>query len=113
MKGYCDSRVDEFVLNLHFSNKKILRVGKRKLILTHGDLYQENDFTYNDGDIFMYGHTHISVLEKHNNHFVLNPGSTTLPKMNTEKSYAIFDTKLNRITLFSMNDSVIKYLDLI
>lgn len=113
IKGNCDSRVDEFVLNLHFSNKKILRVGKRKLILTHGDLYQEEDFTYNDGDIFMYGHTHISVLEKHNNHFVLNPGSTTLPKMNTEKSYAIFDTKLNRITLFSMNDSVIKYLDLI
>ena len=38
IKGNCDSRVDEFVLNLHFSNKKILRVGKRKLILTHGDL---------------------------------------------------------------------------
>ena len=54
-----NSSVDEFVLKLHFSNKKILRVGKRKLILTHGDLYKEDDFTYNDGDIFMYGHTHI------------------------------------------------------
>ena len=82
------------------------------MYLTHGDLYDENDFDLKDGDIFMYGHTHVSVLEKHNNYFVLNPGSMTLPKMSTEKSYAIFDTETNRITLYSINDSIIKQLDL-
>lgn len=112
IRGNCDSRVDEFVLEKKFYNKKVLTIKNRKIYLTHGDLFDENCFTYNEGDIFMYGHTHISVLEKHDSHFVLNPGSMTLPKNNTQKSYAIYDTNEKSITLYSFNDKVIKFLEL-
>ncbi len=60
----------------------------------------------------MYGHTHISVLEKHNDYFVLNPGSMTLPKGGTKKSYLIYDLDKETISLFDIEDNLLKTLEL-
>lgn len=110
VRGNCDSRVDEFVLGIEFKDKIELDIKNHHLVLTHGDLFTENDFDLKKGDIFMYGHTHIYVLEENNEHFVLNPGSLTLPKNNNPKTYAIYDTDQDEISLLDIDDKLIKTL---
>lgn len=112
VRGNCDSRVDEFVLRIKFEDQIQLKLNNHNCFLTHGDLFNEDSYKYSDGDIFMYGHTHISVLEKHNNHFVLNPGSMTLPKSGTKKSYLIYDLDKETISLFDIDDNLLKTLEL-
>lgn len=113
IRGNCDSRVDEFVLGIKFSDFLKETINGHNFIMTHGDLYNENDFTYHNNDVYLYGHTHVYKLEKHDNHYFINPGSTTLPKENTKKSYMIYDLEKDCITLYSLeDDSVIKTLEL-
>lgn len=112
IRGNCDSRVDEFVLGIRFEDKIEEKINGHRFILTHGDLFTENDFTYNKGDVYMYGHTHIYKLENHEGHFEINPGSTTLPKGGNEASYMIYNLEEDKITLFTMKDEVIKSLEL-
>ena len=110
IRGNCDSRVDEFVFGIKFEDLKHIKIGNHRVILTHGDLYNEENLLLMRGDIFMYGHTHIYVLERNNEHFVLNPGSLTLPKNNNPKTYAIYDTDEEEILLFDIDDKLIKTL---
>ena len=110
IRGNCDSRVDEFVLGIKFKNKTRFKIGKHVFYLTHGDLYQEDDFSYNDGDCFIYGHTHVYNLEKHDNHYFINPGSTTLPKVNKEKTYIIYDSSKEEFSLYDLENNLLKSL---
>lgn len=112
IRGNCDSRVDEFVLDLKFENLKKERINGHNFILTHGDLYQESDFEYEKNDVYLYGHTHIYKLEKHDNHFEINPGSTTLPKGGNEPTYMIYDLESDTIFLYTLKDKLIKSLEL-
>ena len=113
IRGNCDSRVDEFVLGIKFEDLKHIKIGNHRVILTHGDLYSEENLLLMRGDIFMYGHTHIFELEKRNDgYYVLNPGSLTLPKNNNPKTYAIYDLDKEEITLYDINDKVLKTLEL-
>jgi putative phosphoesterase len=43
----------------------------------------------NDFDIVFYGHTHVSKVEKIKNIKFINPGSVTLPKENTKRSFIV------------------------
>lgn len=112
IRGNCDSRVDEFVLELKFENLIKEQINGHTFVITHGDLYKEDDFDYNDGDVFLYGHTHIYKIEKHGNHYEINPGSTTLPKGGNERTYMIYDTTNDTIKLFNLDDKLIKTLEL-
>ena len=73
-----------------------------------------NEFFNNiNADIFLYGHTHVYKLEKHDEHFFINPGSTTLPKEGNVKTYMIYDLESDTISLYSLSDdSMIKSLEL-
>ena len=113
IRGNCDSRVDEFVLKLKFEDILNINLNNHRVILTHGDLYDENNTLLLKGDIFMYGHTHIFALEKsENGYFILNPGSLTLPKGGNPKSYAIYDLSDDSIALFDIDDNLLKRLEL-
>lgn len=108
IRGNCDSRVDEFVFNKKFVNKRCIVVDGHHWFLTHGDLYFEDNFEYKDGDAFIYGHTHVYKLEKHNNHYFINPGSLSLPKENNPKTYIIYEDGV--FSLYDINDKKIKSL---
>lgn len=107
IKGNCDSRVDEFVLKKRFYNKKILNLNGHTFFLTHGDLITKNDLDISF-DVFIYGHTHIYELIKDKNKYFINPGSISLPKENKEKTYMIYDTLNDIISLYDINDSLIE-----
>lgn len=113
IRGNCDSRVDEFVLKIPFKDLLIEEINGHKFFMTHGDLYIDDSFKYHPLDVFLYGHTHIYKLDKHEDgHFEINPGSTTLPKGGNEASYIIYDLDSDSMTLYNMADKVIKTLEL-
>lgn len=96
VRGNCDSEVDEMVLEFPImaTYSNILYNNKR-LFLTHGHIYNENNMpNLTEGDVFIYGHTHIPKAEKINNIFIINPGSITLPKENNPHTYGILNNHI-------------------
>lgn len=93
IRGNCDSEVDEMVLDYPMmSTYSILLHNNKRLFLTHGHIYNENNMPkLSDGDVFIYGHTHIPKAEKIGSITVINPGSITLPKENNPNSYGVLE----------------------
>ena len=91
VRGNCDSEVDELVIDYPImSTYSIVLYNGRKLFLTHGHIYNEDNLpNLSDGDVLFYGHTHVPVAKKLDNIYVINPGSITLPKENNPNSYGI------------------------
>lgn len=99
VRGNCDSEVDEMVLDFPImaTYSSILYNGKR-LFLTHGHVYGENNLPkLRDGDVLIYGHTHIPVAKKENGIFIINPGSISIPKENNPNSYGILENDVFKI----------------
>lgn len=110
IRGNCDSRVDEMVLGLKFRNKNKIKLGHHTAYLTHGDLFNSEDFLLKSGDFYLYGHTHVYVMEEVDGHYILNPGSMSLPKVHTEKTYMIYDSRKEIVNLCNLEGKVIKTL---
>lgn len=90
--GNCEAYVDQMVL--HFpvlSPYNQLVIDGRRVFMTHGHEYQPEDLKIlKKGDVFLQGHTHIPMIEEKENCYHINPGSTTLPKGGSKRSYGIF-----------------------
>ena len=101
IQGNCDAEVDQMVLKFKLHKMKNLKLNGKKCHLEHGHHLEE----MNDADVILYGHTHIPVLEKYDALY-LNPGSITLPKNNTKRSYIIWDN--TKITLYDIEGNILK-----
>ena len=89
VNGNCDAEVDQMVLNFEIKPYYDATINGLKLHMEHGhhlDLYK------GDANIIISGHTHIPVLENNNGVIYLNPGSITIPKANSKRDYAIWDS---------------------
>jgi uncharacterized protein len=93
IRGNCDSEVDEMVLDFPMmATYSIILYDNRRLFLTHGHIYNEDNLpNLSGGDVFIYGHTHISKAEKQGAIFIINPGSITFPKGNCTNSYGVLE----------------------
>lgn len=102
VRGNCEAEVDQMVLKFKIYDYLDLDINGIKAHLEHGHHLDE----YNGlADIILSGHTHIPVLEKINNIIYLNPGSTTIPKNNSKRGYAIWDN--NEISLYDFDSNII------
>ena len=64
----------------------------RGFFITHGHVYhKENLPPVKAGDILLHGHTHVPACEAAGACMVLNPGSVSIPKNGTPRSYMILD----------------------
>ncbi len=95
-RGNCDSEVDQMMIKYPIlSDFSYLYIDGIFITVTHG--HKINNFKElaekTGADIIISGHTHIPVVEKFENSFHLNPGSTTLPKGGSQKSYGIIEIK--------------------
>lgn len=102
VKGNCEAEVDQMVLKFKIHDFLDLDINGLKTHLEHGHHLDEYKGSSN---IILSGHTHIPVLEKINDVIYLNPGSTTIPKNNSKRGYAIWDN--NVISLYDFDDNVI------
>ena len=93
VRGNCDSEVDQMVLDFPITaDYQILFLNGRRVIVSHGHVYSPQHLPKMDaGEIFLSGHTHVPTVLCTDNLFLLNPGSTALPKENHPKSYAVLD----------------------
>jgi len=94
IKGNCDSEVDEMVSEfpLHQGYAHLPLDGGKTLTVTHGHLYDNHMLPPDCGDVFLFGHIHTGFLEREENGRIIgNPGSISLPKNGTPKSYIVID----------------------
>lgn len=89
VKGNCDSEVDGMISSFRFAEDAYLFVGK-KIFLTHGHVYNIDNLPAGCDAVF-YGHVHYGFICEKDGIVVANPGSVSLPKNNSEKSYLLLD----------------------
>ena len=95
VRGNCDvSRMQllDFYMEKDYM---VIPIDHLSFFLTHGHSYHEYHLPDLDldFDVYIQGHTHIPVMEKKREKIYLNPGSITLPKGFSNKSYIIYQDK--------------------
>ena len=88
VKGNCDSRYDEGLLNVALRENRSFNYLGHICHLSHVPFYESLSFP--PGHIVMYGHTHRKVLESEKGVLFLNPGSLALPRDGVA-SYALME----------------------
>ena len=107
VRGNCDTEVDQMVLNFPIlSTTAMIYDGECDLTIcaSHGHIYNPDNLPpMSDGDVFLYGHTHVLKSENRGGVLCLNPGSVTLPKENNPKTYAIYEG--GTFTIYDFEDN--------
>ena len=94
VRGNCDTEVDQMVLQFPvLADYAVLFVDGRRWYLTHGHKWNaEAPLPMQKGDLLLCGHTHVpTVIEFGDGNRYLNPGSTSIPKEASPKSYMIYE----------------------
>ncbi len=96
IKGNCDSEVDDSVLDFNImADYAILFENRRMIFATHGHEYNEKKLpTLKEGDIFLYGHTHVPVCTSLGRINIMNPGSVSIPREDSWHGYMTIDNGL-------------------
>ena len=96
VRGNCDTEVDQMVLDFPIlADYAYLSLDGLRIFATHGHSYNvENMPPLAKGDILLHGHTHVPCAENFGNeNLYINPGSVSIPKMDSPKSYMIYDDR--------------------
>ncbi len=93
IRGNCDSEVDQMLLNFPMmADYAVLVDNGKRLFLTHGHIYNEQNMPSLAIDAFFYGHTHLKKVENNaQGVLVCNTGSITFPKGGNPKSFAVYE----------------------
>jgi putative phosphoesterase len=108
VRGNCDSEVDQMVLSFPImaDYSTLLWQGKR-IFLTHGHVFSPDKLPpLSRGDIFIYGHTHVPVARAADGITVINPGSVSLPKENSPRTYGVLEG--NIFTIKTLGGEIFK-----
>lgn len=108
VRGNCDSEVDQMVLEFPMmADYILLSLNGLTIFATHGHLYHQEQLPpMVTGDILIHGHTHLPVAEKYNQIYLLNPGSSALPKEGNPCSYGMLDERT--FTVYSFDHEIVK-----
>jgi putative phosphoesterase len=93
VRGNCDTEVDQMVLEFPIlAPYALLSLDKRLIFATHGHIHNKDNLPpLKTGDILLHGHSHIPTWSEENGILILNPGSVTIPKGNSCRSYMIWE----------------------
>jgi putative phosphoesterase len=105
VRGNCDAEVDQMVLDFKIHNKKKIKYNSKNIHLIHGHHLDKENNHYKKGDVVFYGHTHVSKYENINNVAYINPGSISIPKENTKKSFMVLFN--SRCLLLDLDSNII------
>ncbi len=89
VRGNCDTEVDQMVLPFPLlADYAVILDGERLIYATHGHVYgEDNPPPLGDGDILLCGHTHVPKYTVHDGYTYVNPGSVSIPKEGSRRSY--------------------------
>ena len=89
VRGNCDWDVSD--LDFSVDNYYIIvPVDGKLFLMTHGHYYNRYSLPNVEFDVLLNGHTHVPVMDK-SDKLYLNPGSITLPRGGSIKSYIYYE----------------------
>ncbi len=92
VRGNCDTEVDQMVLDFSvLSDYALLFDGTHTFYLTHGHLYTPESPIKGCHGVMLGGHTHVPVAVEKPNFVYANPGSVSIPKENSPRSYLLYE----------------------
>lgn len=93
IRGNCDAEVDQMVLEFPImAEQGLLYVNGKTIHIVHGHkLDAKQSPMLKDGDVLLYGHTHIPKCEQIGSNTYMNPGSVSIPKEGSAHSYMIIE----------------------
>ena len=109
VRGNCDTEVDQMVLDFPIlADYAYLSVDGLSIFATHGHIHNtKNPPSLKAGEILLHGHTHVPTVEPFGNgNLYINPGSVSIPKENSPKSYMILENR--RFTWYDLDGSEYK-----
>lgn len=115
VRGNCDSEVDQMLLRFPIQGTYALVVADGlRFFVTHGHVYNERNLPAAPSvDVFVYGHTHLQLLEPANAEegrpALLNTGSPTFPKGGNPPTFATYATGI--LAVRKLDGEIIKSLD--
>lgn len=91
VQGNCDAEMDTCFLTFPVvSSLGLICVDGLDIYFAHG---HKDVPPLKKGDIYLSGHTHIPVNEVTDGYHHLNPGSVSMPKENSKRSYIIYEDR--------------------
>lgn len=107
VRGNCDSEVDQMLLTFPIMSDYIILVDNgKKLFLTHGHIYNEENRPQGHFDAIIYGHTHLWKLIKQDNCVYCNIGSVTFPKQNNPPTFSTYEN--GTFNIYTLDGQLIK-----
>lgn len=97
VRGNCDTEVDQMVLEFPIlADYSFVFVDGLEIFVTHGHSFNMNTVKNLSPDtILLHGHTHVPAAEPFGDGNVyVNPGSTSIPKENSPKSYILYENRV-------------------
>ncbi len=94
VRGNCDTEVDQMVLEFPIMAEYVYLVDEGQVIFaTHGHHFSPEKLPpfIGEGDIFLYGHTHVALDVVKSGIRFMNPGSPSIPKEGTKPSYIMIE----------------------
>ncbi len=96
VRGNCDTEVDQMVLSFPvLAEYAYLSFDGLRIFATHGHNFNIAKLPpLGKGDILLHGHTHVPAAEPFGNENIyINPGSVSIPKENSPKSYILYENR--------------------
>lgn len=89
VRGNCEAEVDQMVLDFPvLADYCLLEAENHLIFATHGHHYDlETPPALQPGDVLLHGHTHVPAKDNSHGFWYLNPGSVSIPKENSPRSY--------------------------
>lgn len=108
VRGNCDTEVDQMVLEFPIlADYAVLVLNGLTFYATHGHVFNENALPpIQDHDILIHGHTHLLKADKVGSHWILNPGSVSIPKGGNPASYAMLEEQT--FVIYDFEGKVVK-----
>ena len=96
VRGNCDTEVDAMVLKFPIlADYAYISCDGLSFFATHGHNFDLNRLPpMKEGEILLHGHTHVpTVTPFGNNNLYVNPGSVSIPKEASKKSYILYENR--------------------
>ena len=98
VRGNCDAEIDQAVLAFPImADYALLCEGGKTVFATHGHLYGPDCLPpLHEGEILLFGHTHVPLCAERGGIVCLNPGSAAIPKDGSPHSCMTLENGLFR-----------------
>jgi putative phosphoesterase len=111
VRGNCDSEVDQMLLHFPIMQTTALLIDEgRRILLTHGHIYNKENLPPGRFDAVMMGHSHLWELSRQDATVVLNTGSITFPKGGNPPTLAVMSD--GQITVYTLDGQPLKQINI-